>query len=104
MAIKKTKVKKAAASHAHAALPLEVEEDLELASEDGEDDIPLPDENPSSDEEDFRLWREYKETSNPTIREKIILKYSSFVKYVAGRMAINLPSNVDYDDLVSYGI
>lgn len=58
----------------------------------------------ASDEEDLLLWRAYKETGNPAMREKLILKYAPFVKFVAGRMAINLPSNVDYDDLVSYGI
>lgn len=57
-----------------------------------------------SDAEDLRLWEQYKATQNVAIREKLILKYSSFVKYVAGRMAIHLPSNVEYDDLVSYGI
>lgn len=99
---KKTKAKKSTeVEHEPAALPLGVDEEVD---DDGDDDIPVLDDTPSSDEEDFRLWREYKETSNPTIRERIILKYSSFVKYVAGRMAINLPSNVDYDDLVSYGI
>ncbi len=56
------------------------------------------------DDEDLRLWRSYKEVGNPAMREQLILKYASFVKYVAGRMAINLPSNVEYDDLVSYGI
>lgn len=99
---KKPKARKSADQPA--ALPLGVDEEVDLADEDGDDDIPVLEENPSSDEEDFRLWREYKDTGNPTIRERIILKYSSFVKYVAGRMAINLPSNVDYDDLVSYGI
>ena len=100
---KKTKARKSAAvEHEPAALPLGVDEEESLDEE--SDDIPVLDESPSSDEEDFRLWKEYKETANPTIRERIILKYSSFVKYVAGRMAINLPSNVDYDDLVSYGI
>lgn len=99
---KKPKARKSAEQPA--ALPLGIDEEIELADEDGEDDIPVLEENPTSDEEDFRLWREYKDTGNPTIRERIILKYSSFVKYVAGRMAINLPSNVDYDDLVSYGI
>jgi RNA polymerase sigma factor for flagellar operon FliA len=99
---KKPKARKSAEQPA--ALPLGVDEEVELGDDDGEDDIPVLEENPSSDEEDFRLWREYKDTGNPTIRERIILKYSSFVKYVAGRMAINLPSNVDYDDLVSYGI
>jgi RNA polymerase sigma factor for flagellar operon FliA len=92
-------------TEAPAALPLGVEEDPELEEDgDGDEDVPLPDMGAASDEEDFRLWKEYKETSNPTIRERLILKYSSFVKYVAGRMAINLPSNVEYDDLVSYGI
>jgi RNA polymerase sigma factor for flagellar operon FliA len=61
-------------------------------------------ESEDGDEEDLELWREYKDTGNPAVREKIVLKYASFVKYVAGRMAINLPSNVEYDDLVSYGI
>ncbi len=60
--------------------------------------------NAGSDEEDLRLWIAYKNTGNPSMREQLILKYASFVKYVAGRMAINLPSNVEYDDLVSYGI
>jgi RNA polymerase sigma factor for flagellar operon FliA len=91
-------------TEAPAALPLGVEEDPELEDDGDGDDVPLPDMGAASDEEDFRLWKEYKETQNPTIRERLILKYSSFVKYVAGRMAINLPSNVEYDDLVSYGI
>lgn len=59
---------------------------------------------PAAEAEDIRLWSNYKTTGNPTLREKLILKYSSFVKYIAGRMAVNLPSNVDYDDLVGYGI
>ncbi len=54
--------------------------------------------------EDLQLWSSYRESGNPVIREKLIMRYSSFVKYVAGRMAVNLPSNVDYDDLVGYGV
>jgi len=105
MATKKKKTASTEETKSGAALPLGCEEELELdGAEESDDDIPLPDEGPQSDEEDFRLWRQYKETSNPAIREKLILKFSSFVKYVAGRMAINLPSNVEYDDLVSYGI
>jgi RNA polymerase sigma factor for flagellar operon FliA len=57
-----------------------------------------------SDAEDLRLWQQYKATQNVAIRERLILKYASFVKYIAGRMAIHLPSNVDFDDLVSYGV
>lgn len=50
------------------------------------------------------LWRKYKKTKDPKLREEIIEKYLYLVKYVAGRTAINLPSNIDLGDLVSYGI
>jgi len=60
--------------------------------------------NIKSDDEDVELWLDYKESGNEAMREKLILKYARFVKYIAGRMAVNLPSNVEYDDLVSYGI
>jgi RNA polymerase sigma factor FliA len=50
------------------------------------------------------LWKEYKATKDPQVREKIILEYSHLVKYVAGRLSIYFGSNVDYDDLVGFGI
>ncbi len=50
------------------------------------------------------LWQEYKQTKNPGIREELILMYASIVKYIAGRVAINMPPNVDFEDLLSYGI
>lgn len=50
------------------------------------------------------LWLEYKQTANPELRERLILHYSPLVKYVAGRVGVGLPSNVDQSDLVSYGI
>lgn len=37
-------------------------------------------------------------------REEIIHKYLHLVKYVAGRISVNLPSNVDINDLVNDGI
>ena len=55
-------------------------------------------------ETDEDLWRQYKTTGDPKMRDNLILKYASFVKYVAGRIAVNLPSNVDFEDLVGYGI
>lgn len=53
---------------------------------------------------DEELWQNYTSTKSPCIKESIILKYSHLVKYVAGRISIGLPSNVEFDDLVSYGI
>ena len=53
---------------------------------------------------DLALWRKYKNTHRKSFREQIIRRYLYLVKYVAGRVAIALPPNVDFDDLVSYGI
>lgn len=47
---------------------------------------------------------EYSHTRSSTVREQLIIEYVSLVKLVAGRLAIYLGSNVEYDDLVSYGI
>ncbi|MDE6063915.1 MAG: FliA/WhiG family RNA polymerase sigma factor [Lachnospiraceae bacterium] len=38
------------------------------------------------------------------MREKIILEYAPLVKLVAGRLSMYLGYNVEYEDLVSYGI
>ncbi|OIP25698.1 hypothetical protein AUK22_07745 [bacterium CG2_30_54_10] len=58
----------------------------------------------AQEEEDQKLWRQYRESHDQRIKDSLIMKYASFVKYVAGRIAVNLPSNVEFDDLVSYGI
>lgn len=50
------------------------------------------------------LWKQYNQTKDPAIREKLIMSYAHLVKYVAGRLSIYFGSNVEYDDLVSYGI
>ncbi len=60
--------------------------------------------NRLQDEEDQKLWEQYKINHDQRIKDALIMKYASFVKYVAGRIAVNLPSNVEFDDLVSYGI
>lgn len=51
-----------------------------------------------------KLWEEYSKTKNAEIREKIILEYAGLVKLVAGRLSMYLGYNVEYEDLVSYGI
>jgi len=50
------------------------------------------------------LWQQYIETRDPAIKEKLILEYSHIIKYVAGRLSIYFGSNVEYDDLVGYGV
>jgi len=55
-------------------------------------------------EEEYKLWKKYKRTKSRTLREDIVKRYLYLVKYVAGRVAIGLPPNVEFNDLVSYGI
>jgi RNA polymerase sigma factor for flagellar operon FliA len=50
------------------------------------------------------LWREFKATGATPLRERLILHYSPLVKYVAGRVGVGLPPNIEQADLVSYGI
>ena len=51
-----------------------------------------------------KLLEEYAKTKAPETREKIILEYAPLVKVVAGRLSMYLGYNVEYEDLVSYGI
>lgn len=51
-----------------------------------------------------KLWEMYQTKQTPELREQIILEYAPLVKVVAGRLSMYLGYNVEYDDLVSYGI
>ncbi|MGE5550311.1 MAG: RNA polymerase sigma factor WhiG [Bacteroidota bacterium] len=53
---------------------------------------------------DQELWQEYLSTKSQAAREALVLRFAPLVKYVAGRVAIGMPPNVDFDDLVSFGI
>ena len=57
-----------------------------------------------SNSEDIKLWEEYKANPTAELREELIIKYSPLVKFVAGRISLYFGGNVEYDDLVSYGI
>lgn len=50
------------------------------------------------------LWRRYRETGSPELRNQLVLQYSPLVKYVAGRVRSGLPQTVDSADLVSEGV
>ena len=49
-------------------------------------------------------WDEYKASGAAQARDQLILHYSPLVKYVAGRVAVGLPANIEQADLISYGI
>lgn len=51
-----------------------------------------------------QLWADYKTMRTRESRDRLIVHYSPLVKYVAGRVAVGLPQNIDQTDLVSYGV
>src|SRR3990167_125343 len=55
-------------------------------------------------EEEIKMWKKFKRSKSQELREEIVKRYLYLVKYVAGRVAIGLPPNVEFNDLVSYGI
>ena len=53
------------------------------------------------------LLRKYKEDSTrltPQQKDKLILEYAPLIKFIAQKIAIRLPSNIELDDLISSGV
>jgi RNA polymerase sigma factor for flagellar operon FliA len=51
-----------------------------------------------------KLWEKYSKTHDIAIKEQLIIEYAKLVKYVAGRLSMYLGGNVEFDDLVGYGV
>ncbi|MDR2476743.1 MAG: RNA polymerase sigma factor WhiG [Treponema sp.] len=49
-------------------------------------------------------WQQYRQTRDPRLREAFIKQYAPLVKYVAGKVAMGMPHNVEFDDLVGFGV
>jgi RNA polymerase sigma factor FliA len=101
----------------------EVEADVADTETDVETDAEAEDDEPVVEEEDEapapvrpgttirepddvlrEIWIDFKATGDQRLRERLILHYSPLVKYVAGRVGVGLPPNIEQADLVSYGI
>lgn len=53
------------------------------------------------------LTKKYKEGTKKIDRrtkEKLILEYAPLIKFIAQKIAVRLPSNIEFDDLVSSGV
>lgn len=50
------------------------------------------------------LWTRFKRSGDASAREGLIINYSPLVKFVAGRVGVGLPRNVEQADLISYGM
>ncbi len=51
-----------------------------------------------------RVWELLRQTNDIKYRNMLIKQYSPLVKYVAGKIAVSMPPNMDYDDLVGFGV
>ena len=50
------------------------------------------------------LWIQFKEHGDVAARETLIMQHMRVVKFIAGRMAIHVPSSVDMEDLIGWGV
>lgn len=50
------------------------------------------------------LWKEYRETGSKVAKDKLLVEYAHLVKYIANRIAVNIPGSTDKNDLISSGI
>ncbi len=49
------------------------------------------------------LWERWKKNGDEAARHDLIVRHMRVVRYIAGRMAIHVPSSVDIDDLIGWG-
>jgi RNA polymerase sigma factor for flagellar operon FliA len=86
----------------------EADDIVDLAALDALDLTPTDDEKVAAkadgDAKLRELWEDFKATGAQPLRERLIIHYSPLVKYVAGRVGVGLPPNIEQSDLVSYGI
>ena len=50
------------------------------------------------------LWHNYKKNKDLQAKIKLIEQYIQLVKIIAGRLYTSYGTNIEYDDLVGYGI
>lgn len=49
-------------------------------------------------------WAEYIEKKHDSVRQDLILHYIPLVKYIMRRMKVKVPTHLDEDDLISFGL
>ncbi len=57
-----------------------------------------------SEKEELMVWRKFKDLGSVQDKNILIEKYAPLVKYVAGKVINNVPRNIEFDDLVGFGV
>jgi RNA polymerase sigma factor for flagellar operon FliA len=50
------------------------------------------------------LWAQYRASGSKSAKDKILVEYAGLVKFIAQRMALNLPASVEVGDLAGAGV
>jgi RNA polymerase sigma factor FliA len=65
---------------------------------------PRRDRRRRADDEALALWRRYRATADPRLRDRLVLTFAPLVKYIAFRKAREIPPSCDIKDLISCGL
>jgi RNA polymerase sigma factor FliA len=57
-----------------------------------------------SAEDALALWREYKETGNVQVRNRLVMTYAPLVKYIVFKKVRELPARCEVEDFISCGL
>lgn len=57
-----------------------------------------------SAEASLRLWREYHETSDARVRDRLVLTFAPMVKYIVYKKMREIPARCEVDDFMSCGL
>ncbi len=52
----------------------------------------------------LRNLKDYRCTTDPKVKDEIIVEYAPLVKFIAQKIASRLPANIELDDLISCGV
>lgn len=58
----------------------------------------------SSIAKQLRELKDYRCTTDPVVKDQIIIEYAPLVKFIAQKIASRLPANIELDDLISCGV
>src|SRR4051794_30986919 len=57
-----------------------------------------------SAQETLALWKKYRETSDPALRDRLVLTFAPLVKFIVYRKVREMPARCDVEDFISCGL
>ncbi|MEI2702465.1 MAG: FliA/WhiG family RNA polymerase sigma factor [Baekduia sp.] len=57
-----------------------------------------------SSEDTLALWREYRSTNDPALRDRLVLTFAPLVKYIVYKKVREMPARCEVEDFISCGL